>query len=50
VVARIVNTETDRKMWVADYRGARDDVRGIAQRIAFDVSAALLERTRASGR
>jgi TolB-like protein len=46
VVARIVNTETDRKMWVSDYRGARDDVRGIAQRIAFDVSAALLERTR----
>jgi hypothetical protein len=31
-------------MWVADYRGARDDVRGIAQRIAFDVSAAILER------
>jgi adenylate cyclase len=47
VVARIVNTATDRKMWVSDYRGARDDVRGIAQRIAFDVSAALLERTRA---
>ena len=47
VVARIVNAATDRKMWVSDYRGARDDVRGIAQRIAFDVSAALLERTRA---
>jgi TolB-like protein len=44
VVARIVNGETDRKMWVSDYRGARDDVRGIAQRIAFDVSAAILER------
>ena len=44
VVARIVNSETDRKMWVSDYRGARDDVRGIAQRIAFDVSAAILER------
>ena len=27
VVARIVNAETDRKVWVADYRGARDDVR-----------------------
>jgi len=24
VVARIVNAETDRKMWVSDYRGARD--------------------------
>lgn len=47
VVARIVNAETDRKMWVSDYRGPRDDIRGIAQRIAFDVSAALLERTRA---
>jgi TolB-like protein len=48
VVARIVNAETDRKMWVSDYRGARDDVRGIAQRIAFDVSAAILERERSS--
>jgi adenylate cyclase len=46
IVARIVNASTDRKMWVSDYRGARDDVRGIAQRIAFDVSAAILERTR----
>lgn len=44
VVARIVNAVTDRKLWVSDYRGARDDVRGIAQRIAFDVSAAILER------
>jgi len=44
VVARIVNAMTDRKMWVSDYRGARDDVRGIAQRIAFDISAAILER------
>ena len=44
VVARIVNAATDRKMWVSDYRGARDDVRGIAQRIAFDVSAAILDR------
>src|SRR5207237_9069915 len=31
VVARIVNADTDRKMWVSDYRGQRDDVRGIAQ-------------------
>jgi TolB-like protein len=46
VVARIVNAETDRKMWVSDYRGQREDVRGIAQRIAFDVSAAILERER----
>jgi TolB-like protein len=47
IVARIVNAATDRKMWVADYRGARDDIRGIAQRIAFDVSSAILERARA---
>lgn len=44
VVARIVNAATDRKMWVSDYRGARDDVRGIAQRIAFDVSEAILKK------
>lgn len=44
VVARIVNAETNRKMWVSDYRGARDDVRGIAQRMAFDISSAVLER------
>ena len=46
VVARIVDAGTDRKMWVSDYRGARDDVRGIGARIAFDVSAAILERER----
>jgi adenylate cyclase len=46
VVARIVNTETDRKMWVSDYRGAREDVRGIAVRIAFDVSEEILKRSR----
>ena len=44
IVARIVNAVTDRKMWVSDYRGARDDVRGIAQRIAFDISAEILKR------
>jgi TolB-like protein len=44
VVARLVNAETDRTMWVSDYRGARDDVRGIAQRMAFDISAEILKR------
>lgn len=43
VVVRLVNAETDRKMWVSDYRGDRQDVRGISQRIAFDVSAELLK-------
>ena len=46
VTTRIVSAETDRKIWVADYRGAADDVRGISQRIAFDVSAELLRRSR----
>lgn len=41
VMARIVNAETDRKIWVADYRGPRDNPRAIAQRIAFDVSSEL---------
>ena len=46
VVARIVDATTDRKIWVSDYRGARDDVRGIAHRIAFDVSAEILRKGR----
>lgn len=45
IVARIVNAETDRKVWVADYRGQQHDVRGLAQRIAFDVSAEILKRS-----
>lgn len=46
VSTRIVDGKTDRKVWVSDYRGAADDVRGISQRIAFDVSAELMRRTR----
>ena len=46
IVARIVNGVTDRKLWVSDYRAPKDDVRGIAQRIAFEISAAILERER----
>lgn len=46
VTTRIVSAETDRKIWVADYRGAANDVRGLSQRIAFDVSAELLRRSR----
>ena len=44
VMARIVNAETDRKIWVSDYRGPRDNPRAIAQRIAFDVSGELVRR------
>jgi TolB-like protein len=43
VVVRVVNAVTDRKFWISDYRGARDDIRGIGQRIAFDASAAILK-------
>lgn len=45
VVMRLVNAASDRKVWVADYRGQREDVRGIAQRIAFDISAEILRRS-----
>lgn len=44
VVVRIVDAENDRKVWVSDYRGQREDVRGIAQRIAFDAGAEILKR------
>ena len=46
VSIRIVDGQTDRKVWVSDYRGAANDVRGISQRIAFDVSAELLRLSR----
>jgi TolB-like protein len=45
VVIRLVNTENDRKVWVSDYRGQREDIRGIAERIAFDISAEILRRS-----
>lgn len=41
VMARIVDAETDRKIWVADYRGSRNEAHAIAQRIAFDISSEL---------
>ena len=44
VMVRLVNVETDRKIWVSDYRGPKDNPRAIAQRIAFDVSAELVKR------
>jgi TolB-like protein len=44
VMVRLVDAETDRKIWVSDYRGPRDNSRAIAQRIAFDVSAELVKR------
>jgi TolB-like protein len=44
VVVRLVDTATDRKVWVSDYRGAADDARGISQRLAFDVGAEVSKR------
>lgn len=46
VVIRLVDTATDRKVWVSDYRGAADDARAISQRIAFDVAGELVKRSR----
>ena len=44
VVLRLVDTATDRKVWVSDYGGAVSDVRGIGQRIAFDVGGEVSKR------
>ena len=44
VIVRLVDTATDRKVWVSDYRGAADDARGISQRLAFDVGAEVSKR------
>ena len=46
VVIRLVDTATDRKVWVSDYRGAAADARAISQRIAFDVGSELVKRSR----
>ena len=46
VTARIVDTATDRKVWVADYRGSDDELREIGQRMAFDVGAEVIKRAR----
>ena len=45
-VVRIVDTATNRKVWIADYRGAAADQRAISQRVAFDVGAELIQRSR----
>ena len=45
-VVRIVDTTTNRKVWIADYRGAAGDQRAISQRVAFDVGAELITRSR----
>ena len=44
LVVRVVDALTDRKVWVADYHGAAEDVRGISQRMAFEVSAEIVKR------
>jgi TolB-like protein len=45
-VVRIVDTATNRKVWIADYRGAADEARVLSQRIAFDVGGELVKRSR----
>src|SRR5687767_9460641 len=45
VVVRIVDTATNRKVWIADYRGAAGDQSAISQRVAFDVGAELIKRS-----
>lgn len=45
-VVRIVDTATNRKVWVGDYRGPAADQRAISQRVAFDVGAELIKRSR----
>jgi TolB-like protein len=47
VLTRLVNARNDRKVWVADYRGAADDVRGISQRMAFEIGAEVVKRVQA---
>lgn len=44
VVARLVNANTDRKMWVENFPGHANDIPGLNRRIAAAVSAAVLER------
>ena len=44
LVTRLVNAQSDRKVWVADYRGTAADVRGISQRMAFEIGAEVVRR------
>ena len=44
LVVRVVDALTDRKVWVADYRGAAEDVRGLSQRMAFDIGTEVVKR------
>lgn len=44
LVVRVVDALTDRKVWVADYHGAAEDVRGISQRMAFEIGAEVVRR------
>jgi adenylate cyclase len=46
VTARVVDTATDRKVWVADYRGTDSELRAIGQRLAFDAGAEVMKRAR----
>jgi len=47
VMARLVDTSTDRKVWVEDYAGRANDLGGLSRQIAAGVSAAVLQAPRA---
>lgn len=42
IVARVVDGSTAERLWTSDYRGERENVRGMAARMAIDISAAIL--------
>lgn len=46
VMARVVNTTTDRKIWVEDFVGRPDDIRALSRNIAAGVSAAVRKQPR----
>lgn len=50
VVARLVNANTDRKMWVENFPGQASDIPALNRRIAAAVNAAVLERIKRPAR
>ena len=41
VTARVIDAMMDRQVWVGEYRGEREDVGGMAARLAADINAAI---------
>ena len=42
LVAHLTDAATEQVMWESEYRGAREDIRGLTRRMAGDISAAIL--------